>query len=394
MKAGCEVELNESANFRFPQMRISQVRVHKLVCKLKQRFGWSLRWTDQREATLVEVRTDCGLTGWGDGTYGGELLLRHPELVIGRSPFEVEAIFEDLRDPAEQQKRMGQPFCGGLDAALWDLAGQALGRPVFSLLGKQYRTRVQPYCTALYRKDWPDLAEGLAEEARCWKAQGFRVMKMKVGFGSDLDARLVSAVRSAIGEETGLAVDANCGYDLATAIALGRRLEKFNLQWFEEPIVADDLDGYERLRNSSPIPLAGGETFGVDQLIRDYVQRRLVDIVQPELALVGLTGARRIAHLCWLNGMRVIPHNWGTAVRTATVLQFMASLPPLTEALAPPPVLFELDCTENLFRDAVVKRSFHLEPDGVISIPQGHGLGIEVVPEAVDSYRSELITIG
>ena len=124
------------------------------------------------------------------------------------------------------------------------------------------------------------------------------------------------------------------------------------------------------------------------------MQRRLVDIVQPELALVGLTGARRIAHLCWLNGMRVIPHNWGTAVRTAAVLQFMASLPPLTEALAPPPVLFELDCTENLFRDAVVKRSFHLESDGVISIPQGHGLGIEVVPEAVDSYRSELITIG
>jgi len=377
-----------------PKIRITRVRAHKLAGKLQQRFGWSLNWTDRREATLVEVSTDAGLTGWGDGAWGGDVLLRNPGLVIGRTPFEVEAIFDDLRCPPEHQQRTGEPWCGGLDVALWDIVGQALGLPVSRLLGRQYRTRVQPYCTALYRKDWPDLPTGLAEEALCWKARGFRAMKMKGGYGSDLDVRVVRAVRNAIGDDTGLAVDANCAYDVGTAIALGRRLEQFDLLWWEEPILAADLDGYARLRNALRIPLAGGETFGVDQLMRDYVQPRLLDIVQPEIEIVGLTGARRIAQLCWLNSVRMIPHHWGTAVRTASLLHLLATLAPLTEALAAPVVLFEFDCTESPFRDVVVKQPFEIDEDGCIPIPGGPGLGIEVVREAVDEFRTELVTIG
>jgi D-galactarolactone cycloisomerase len=394
MKTICEIEDLGSAGTVFPKMRITGVRVHKLAGKLKQRFGWSLNWTNQREATLVEVSTDCGLTGWGDGAYGGELLRRDPRLVIGRSPFEVEAIFDDLRRPPQHQQRMGQPFCGGLDVALWDIIGQAVGQPVSGLLGRQYRTRVQPYCTALYRKDWPDLAAGLAEEALCWKARGFRAMKMKAGYGPDVDVRIVRAVRNAIGDEIGLAVDANCAYDVGTAIALGCRLEQFDLLWWEEPILAEDLDGYARLRSVLRIPLASGETFGVDQLMYDYVQRRLVDIVQPEIEIVGLTGARRIAHLCWLNGVRMIPHHWGTAVRTASLLHLLATLAPLTESLEPPPVLFEFDCTESPFRSTIVKQCIDIEEDGYISVPSRPGLGIDVVREAVDEYRTELVTVG
>jgi D-galactarolactone cycloisomerase len=377
-----------------PKMRITQVRAHKLAGKLRCRFGWSLNWTDCREATLVEVKTDAGVTGWGDGAYGEERLLRDPGLVIGRSPFEVEAIFEDLRLPPAHQQRTGEPRCGGLDAALWDIVGQAVGQPVSAMLGRRYRTRVQPYCTALYRKDWPDLAAGLAEEASRWKTRGFRAMKMKVGYGPELDIQVVRAVRHATGHEIGLAVDANCAYDAGTAIALGRRLEEFDLLWWEEPILAEDLDGYARLHSVLRIPLAGGESFGVDQLMRDYVQRRLVDIAQPEIAIVGLTGARRIAHLCWLNSLRMIPHNWGTAVRTASLLHLLATVAPLTEALTPPPLLFEFDCTESPFRDAVVKRPFWIEEDGMIPVPDGPGLGIEVVREAVDEFRTELVTIG
>jgi D-galactarolactone cycloisomerase len=383
-----------NAGTRLPKMRISSVRAHKLAGRLERRFGWSLNWTDRREATLVEVSTDAGLTGWGDGFYGGELLLRNPELVIGRSPFEVEAIYDDLRRPPQYQQRTGQPWCGGLDMALWDIVGQAVGQPVSSLLGRKYRSRVEPYCTALYRQDWPDLAAGLAQEALCWKARGFRTMKMKVGYGPDLDVRVVRAVREAIGDDTGLAVDANCAYDVGTAIALGRRFERFDLLWWEEPILADDLDGYARLRSSIRVPLAGGETFGVDQLMRDYVQNRLLDIVQPETEIVGLTGARRIAQLCWLNHVRMIPHHWGTAVRTAAILHLVATLPPLTEACQPPPVLFEFDRTESPFRDAVVKQNIDIEEDGCIAVPERPGLGIDVVREAVDEYRTELVAIG
>ena len=394
MNSLAEMEGPRNTGTPLPKLRITGVRVHKLSGRLERRFGWSLNWTDRRQATLVEVTTDAGFSGWGDGAYGGELLTKNPELVIGRSPFEVEAIFDDLRQPPRHQERTGQQWCGGLDTALWDLVGKAVGQPVWRLLGRRYRTRVQPYCTALYRQDWPDLAAGLAEEALGWKARGFRAMKMKVGYRPDLDVRIVRAVRDAIGDEIGLAADANSAYDVGTAIALGRRLEEFDLLWWEEPILADDFNGYARLRDAVRIPLASGETFGADQIMRDYVQRRLIEIVQPEIEIVGLTGARRIAHACWLNNVRMIPHHWGTAVRTAGLLHLLATVAPLTEALEPPPVLFEFDCTESPFRDAVIKQRIHIEEDGCITVPEQPGLGIEIVREAVDEYRTELVNIG
>lgn len=376
-----------------PRIRITGVRIHKLEAKLSRRIGWSLGWTDRRTATLVEVSTDAGLTGWGDGHFGGDTLLRSPELVIGRSPFEVEAIYEDLRPPGGPQARRGSPVCGGLDTALWDLAGQALGLPVSRLLGGPRRQAVDAYCTALYRQDWNDLAEGLAAEARAWRRLGHRVLKMKIGYGPETDVRLVRAVREAVGGDAGLAVDANCAYDAATALALGRRLEPFDLLWWEEPLLADDWEGYARLRASLRIPLAGGETLAVDELLRHYVQPRLVDILQPEIEIIGLTGARRLTPLCWLNRIRLMPHNWGTALRTAAILHWMSAVPPVTEALASPPLMFELDRTEHPFRDAVIAERLDIDAQGRLAVPDRPGLGVTVLPEAVARFRKELIAI-
>ena len=375
-----------------PRLRIAEVRIHKLAAPLRERFGWSLNWTKQRTATVVEVITAEGLTGWGDGGLYDELQ-RRPEAVIGRSPFEVEAIFEQLREPQTLQRRPGPQWCGGLDVALWDLMGQALNLPICRLLGPQYRTRVEPYCTALYRKDWPDLGRGLAEEALHWKAQGFRTVKMKIGYGPETDAAIVATVREAIGD-MGLAVDSNCAYDAGTAIALGRRLEPYNLLWWEEPLPADDLPGYARLKDHLPMPVATGETLPVDRLILDYIQPRLADILQPEIEFVGFTGGRRVSSMCWLNHLRIVPHNWGTAIRTAAILHWMAAVPPVTEAIAAPPQLFELDSTEHPIRDAVVRAPFRVDPaDGCIPVPAGPGLGIDIAREAVDEYRTECLVI-
>lgn len=374
-------------------LRIAEVRLHRLVAPLQEPFGWSLGWAKERAVTLVEVITDQGLVGWGDGGSYDELR-RRPEAVIGRSPFEREAIFDELRTPPFRQSRTGPQWAGGLDVALWDIAGQALGVPVWRLLGRQYRDRVEPYCTALYRKNWPDLASGLAEEARGWQVQGFRSIKMKIGFGPETDVRIVAAVREAIGPGMGLAVDANCAYDASTALALARRLEPFDLLWWEEPLLAGDLAGYARLKSQLTLPIASGETLSLDQMMVDYVQPRLVDIVQPEVEFVGLTGGQRLSYLCWLNRLRLIPHNWGTAIRTAAILHWMSAVPPLTEAIAAPPALFELDCTESRMRNAVVREGFRVDPaDGKIAVPTGPGLGIEVVREAVEEYRTELISI-
>ena len=202
-----------------------------------------------------------------------------------------------------------------------------------------------------------------------------------------LDETIVAAVRAAIGPHISLAVDSNCAYDATTAIALAKRLELFDLTWWEEPLVADDLEGYDRLRASTSIPLASGETESTDWLIANYIQPRRVGILQPDLEWVGLTGFRQLSHLCWLNRIRLIPHNWGSAIRTAATLHAMATCPPLTEALAPPPLLFEFDRTPSPFRDAIVEERLDIDPaDACVAVPMKPGLGITVIPEAVEKF--------
>lgn len=141
------------------------------------------------------------------------------------------------------------------------------------------------------------------------------------------------------------------------------------------------------------------ETLPLDRLIIDYIQPNLIDIVQPEIEFVGLTGGRRLSYLCWLNRVWLIPHNWGTPIRTAAILHWVSTIAPLTEALAASPSLFEFDCTENPIRDADVREPFRVDPaDGCMPVPHGPGLGIgvvrEAVREAVEEYRVEMITIG
>lgn len=374
--------------------RIAEIRIHRLQAPLERRFGWSLSWTSIRTATLVEVRTSSGLCGWGDGTWAESRLRAQPELVLGRSPFEVEAIYDNLRTPPAQQARRGDVSCGGLDTALWDLCGQILGVPVHQLLGRRVRERVQPYLTALYMQDWPDPAAALAEEAMQWKARGYRAMKMKVGYDPELDVRLVRAVREAIGGEISLGVDANCAYDTATAARLAAQLEPFDLMWFEEPLLADDLEGYDRLRAATRIPLASGETCMLDALISGYIQPRRVAVVQPEVELIGLTGARRVSYLCWLNRIRLAPHNWGTAVRTAAILHWMAITPPLTEALGGAPQLFEFDQTASPFRDAVILETIAPGEDGLIAVPAAPGLGVTIDREQLARYTVETVCLG
>jgi D-galactarolactone cycloisomerase len=377
-----------------PRIRITGVRIHTLRGRLRERFGWSLAWTETRTATLVEVTTDAGLTGWGDGACDAAVVSARRDSILGRSPFEAAAIYEEMRRPAERQQRPGPCAAPGLDTALWDLAGKALGKSVSALLGPRYRDAVTPYLTALYRKDWPDLCRGLAEEANGWAAAGFRAMKMKTGYSPEMDVKAVAAVREAIGPEVALAIDSNCAYDAGTAVRLGAILQAFRLMWWEEPLVADDLDGYQRLRDCVQIPLAGGETADADWLACHYVQPRTVDILQPDLENTGLTGARLLTQLCYLNRIRLIPHNWGTALRTAATLHWMSTCPPLTPALFPPEPMFEFDQTEHPFRDAVIAEKIAPPvPGAAVPVPAGPGLGVTVLPEAVAEYRVNLASI-
>jgi D-galactarolactone cycloisomerase len=395
-----------------PKIRISGITVHRVREQMQQEMGWCCKPVGPFApgATIVEVKTDAGLTGWGDGGAAEQLLTRNPKLAIGRSPFEVEAIFDELRAvgstvfaPAGASATQASlsagagGAAGGLDVALWDIVGQALSKPVCQIFGKQYRKRVMPYASAGYRKNWPDLEAGFAAELRHWTHDvGFRAAKVKTGYDPHTDARIIGAVRKAIGPSIRLGIDSGTtgAYDDGTAIALGKKLEEYNLEFWEEPIDKFDLEGYRRLKSVLKIPLAAGEALPMDWVMKHYIQDQIVDIVQPDIDSFGLTGGKRITNLCFECGVRLVPHSWGTPIRIVAEMHWMATVPPTSNALNPPPALFELHLPHESPAWGLTKKRIEVDKtDGCIEVPSGPGLGIEVDRNVLEKFRIDQVNI-
>ena len=150
-------------------------------------------------------------------------------------------------------------------------------------------------------------------------------------------------------------LDANHGYDVSEAIALGRRVADCDIGWFEEPVVPEDLAGYVEVRRGQPIPVAGGETWFTRWNFRDVLTARAVDIIQPDVCAVGgLSEAKKIADMAAAFGVRCVPHVWGTGVGLATALQLLAVLPHNPPRHTPLEPLLEFDRSEHPFRQAVL----------------------------------------
>ena len=193
-------------------MEITEVRTHHLRYPLKEKFANSSVWNTSRGAYVVEGITDAGLVGWGEGS--GEVKRAALEAhVIGHSPFDYAKIWQALFDD-----KVGPRAISGVDIALWDLMGKALEMPVYQVLGGAVCDAIPAYASGLFRKDRTDMIQTYVDEAKGYVDQGFCAMKMKIGFGRAYDVAHVTAVRNAIGDDVLLAVDANCGYDVGTAI--------------------------------------------------------------------------------------------------------------------------------------------------------------------------------
>jgi len=168
-------------------MKIVEIKTYSPVYPVKDPFSNAMRTTRERAFGVVEVVTDAGITGWGEGaTVPARRAL--DTQVIGRNPFDYEVIWEALHkagtDPAG---------ISAVDIALWDIMGKALKQPIHQLLGGAFRTRVQAYATGLFRRERADRTASLVEEARGYVDEGFKAMKMKVGFGPDYDVKNVAA---------------------------------------------------------------------------------------------------------------------------------------------------------------------------------------------------------
>lgn len=373
-------------------MKIADIRTHVLEHRLPEAFESASARFDHRRHLLVEVICEDGTIGWGEclGPPGpnAAIVAAYAPRFLGRNPLETEVLWAEAYNFLRDQGMRGLAITAlsGIDVALWDIKGRHFGVPVSVLLGGRVRDRVEAYATGAFRRDGADRAEAIAAEVAGYRDEGFRAVKVKIGFGVEEDLRVLQAARSAIGPDVALMADANHGYDPGEAIELGRRAAPLDLAWLEEPVVPENLAAYARVRTSQPVPVAGGETWHGRWAMNDALSAGAVDILQPDLCGVGgFTEMRRVADLAVLAGVRLVPHVWGTGIQIAASLQWIAAQLPDPVRPEPRAPLLEFERTENPFRQAVLTQP--IEHDGgIVTIPDGPGLGVEVDRDALARY--------
>ncbi|RUT34796.1 mandelate racemase/muconate lactonizing enzyme family protein [Arsenicitalea aurantiaca] len=338
---------------------------------------------------LVEVTTDEGIKGYGEGlarycpqSYGLMIENLLAPRYIGQDPFAVEALWQRaFRIHSGKSGGMMMEAISAIDIALWDIMGKALNQPIHRLLGTYGRTEVEAYASSI---SW-SAEEKAAEQIEAATAMGFKMIKAKLGAPADEAIAWCRKVREMVRSDIKLCADANFAYDLDDAIRVARALHELDFYWLEEPIAPEDIDGYKRLRAASPMRIVAGEsehtTFGA----REIIASRAVGMIQPDCTRAGgITETRKIANLAYAFNVGYAPHiGGGGAISSAANLQLSAAMPNFTifESMIFPSALRDQLATEPV--GAIDTRT------GLVPVPQGPGLGIELDFDMVEKLRSE-----
>ena len=382
-------------------MKIAHVRPTILSVDLPdgEVFAYSQGWFLRRRSLVVEIETADGAVGYGEAfgppaTNAALIDEVYAPLLLGRDALDRETLWLELYTAMRDHGRKGTALeaLSAVDIALWDLAGKHFGVSCHRLAGRNYRRHVAAYATGFYRKRAAGGLTGqaplLVEEALGYVEAGFTAMKVKIGFGIDDDITVVNAVRDAVGPDVRIMVDANHAYDRAAALEVARCIHPAGIDWFEEPLIPEDLRGLGRFRRESPIPISTGEAefgrWGFAELLR----HEAADIVQPDCcAAGGLTETLKIADLADAAHVRCIPHVWGTGIAVAASLQVLAMIAPCPPALLPREPLLELDRTYNPLREELNLTPPAVGPGMVFTIPTTPGIGFEPNRHILDKYR-------
>jgi D-galactarolactone cycloisomerase len=365
-------------------MKIASVDTLLLQHRLARPTGPASVLNEWRRNLLVRITTDTGLVGWGEtapmaGVRETIDTLYTPALV-GRDPREVGTTWR-TRWLAPFENRLA---IGAIDIALHDLIGQALGVPVHQLYGGARRRRVPVYASGGGYFQGVHPAEIWPQETSAYVARGFRAIKLKIGrYDPQEELAALAVVRASLPAEVKLMVDAWGSYTLPTALRVGRELEKLGITFYEEPLPQFGYRGYPELAAQLDIAVAGGEMLLHRQAFKELLDRRAVDIIQPDASLCG--GIREllfIAELAELYGVQCIPHSWSGAILNAASIHIVSLLPEPTLMPGVGTPMVEFDVTENPFASGLLHAPLPLV-DGCFEVPDTPGLGLDLNLEAI-----------
>jgi len=345
----------------------------------------------QRKFLLVRITTDAGITGIGESSdcYGHQIPLavreviegKVKQLIIGEDPFNVEGIWNKMRDTLISTGLEGivTHAMSGVEIALWDIVGKAVKQPVYKLLGGARDTFRVYASTEIGLKDTP--LEKQAKEALTYLDQGFTAIKIRVPGRPKWDEDIVRMVRNIVGGDVDLMVDAYQFYPPGTAVKMARRLERYDLFFLEEPVPAYNVRALARVKASTTVPIAAGEHVYTKYGFRELIANNAVDVLQPDCNVTGgLMECKKICALGEAWGLTCVPHTFATAVGLIAGWHLLASTPSC--------VMGEMDVNPfNPLRDELPTDSKIVKVEkGQAKVPQRPGLGIEINEKTLAKY--------
>jgi D-galactarolactone cycloisomerase len=367
-----------------PELRITDVKAFPTSFPIPpaNRVALGIGTAVKRDAVIVKVTTSGGVTGWGEAHHGRahtavakliETTLK--QLILNLDADNVVGIWDRMYRFQLASHGMGAGAClamSGIDMALWDIRGKALGLPLYKLLGGSKKA-IPAYAggVSLGYQD----PEKLIEEARKSLDQGYKAIKLRVGDSVARDIQRMRAVRKAFGDELAILTDANIGYELDEVRRVMPAMDELGIGWLEEPFPAHDHRSYREAKACGRTPLAAGENhytrFEFDRVIEDGA----ITILQPDLSKSGgITECLRIAAMASAQKLPVHPHSSMTGLNHAASIHFLAAIDNGG--------YFEGDVSQsNKFRDELVANPGKVDKDGNVWPLDRPGLGLEVDEE-------------
>ncbi|MBN8999346.1 MAG: mandelate racemase/muconate lactonizing enzyme family protein [Rhizobiales bacterium] len=359
-------------------MKVVDVKAYALSVPIEDGIVFGIGKVLRRDTVLVRVETDDGIVGYGESHHGraaGSIahivnsLLRH--WVIGRDASDVVGIWQHIYTMQLRSHGLGAATAiamSGIDQALWDIRGKAVGWPLYRLLGGSAR-KVKAYAGGV-SLGW-SAPEALCDEVAAALELGYRAVKLRVGDTVERDIERTRAVRQHFGQDLTIMVDANTNYTIDDAVRALPAYEELGVAWLEEPFAPHDYRSYAAADRST-VPLAAGENHYTRFEFHRLVEDGHVRILQPDLSKSGgITEVMRIAALGSAWKMPLCPHTATTGINMAVTIHVLAA--------AENGGYFEGDISHpDPFRDELVSRPYEVAPDGTVTPLEGPGIGVEI----------------
>ncbi len=374
-------------------MKITDIEVMKLRVP-----GWDASTFDgSYDDVVIRVRTDAGIEGIAEvdsvpeviraiieapSSHTGAMGLK--ACIVGQDPLDIRSLWQRMY---YHTRFIGRRGCvihaiSGIDIALWDIKGKVEGKPVAELLGTRRRRRLKAYGTVYPLGNTEsqvraNIDKGLSLGLRAIKLAASEFWKDDI----DLTGRLIGAARDHVGPDVDLLIDAATAWSKAEdGLPLMDLFARYKIGWLEAPLDLDDIDGHARFQGWG-IPIGGGD-LGLTTHFEyaEILDRGRCDIAQPDISMVGgYTETLKLADMVRARGKRIVPHAYKTNVLIATNMQFLAQHH--AEEMC------EYSTSQSPLRWELTRERFPIDSDGMVSVPDGPGLGVSLDPEALIKYR-------